>query len=231
MAGVLPELRNTGGMEWDFYMQNFCHPIPAGSKPQVGDVGTVLETFEDGSTPLFHHGFIYISPSLVYSKNGEGKSEPYALQSLAPMAKTYGVTGYGGKCITDEGCPRGDLRYYRCETFDQYFARAQTQRRSELSQTVKHISQLECLNQKAMFDHSGYAEPLKGLIEDSLQTMVSYLQQNAQGWPSSTPDEKKLLRSLALRVESVQTAYRSDGGRDTGLSSLFSKARMELESH
>jgi hypothetical protein len=96
MSQILPNLRYSDPEEISFYMQPpLCNSVPSGEKRSPGDIGLIrnVDSEKIGFGPKGEvHGFIYINNDLVYSKNGLGKENPYAIQSAEKMYSEYPLT-------------------------------------------------------------------------------------------------------------------------------------------
>lgn len=225
MAGLTPGLRASNPNEWDLYIKSpMCRALSESEAPQAGDLGS-LEERVPGSQPVHHHGFIYVSPELVYSKNGQGERIPYALQPFKVMAKANNVDGYGGVC-DGEGCPKGRIFYYRCESFNEYFSKMSSPHKEGLKKISDQIKDVECLYQSSLFDGKD-SSVLPALLSSSVEALAVYLKEASKDWEGSTPDERRLLNSFSMRLSSIQDSLGTSAG-EVELRKIFGNARMQL---
>jgi hypothetical protein len=225
MAGILPGLRASSPNEWELYLKSdMCRALSSQEQPQVGDLGS-LEEREEGSRPVQHHGFIYVSPELVYSKNGQGEKIPYALQPFKVMAKANNVDGYGGVC-DGEGCPKGKIFYYRCENFETYFKKLQATHKEELKKISDEVAGIECLFEGSEFDGKASSE-VPALLTASVEALAVYLKEASKSWEKSSPEERMLINSFSMRLSSIQESL-GNSPEEKNLRQLFAKSRSQL---
>jgi hypothetical protein len=119
MGGLEPMLRESSMEEWEFYLSSpLCRELASGEAPQSGDLGSVEARTKEDKGHI--HGFMYVSPELVYSKNGTALQAPYSLQSLEAMEKVYRVGLLpGGECESD--CGPQNLADYLSEANKKLF--------------------------------------------------------------------------------------------------------------
>jgi hypothetical protein len=90
MSGLLPVLRESSPEEWEFYLTSpLCRQLDPNEPPEMGDIGSIeaRSHLDKGHV----HGFIYVSDTISYSKNGTTISAPYSLQPLSRIIHNYGV--------------------------------------------------------------------------------------------------------------------------------------------
>jgi len=228
MKNVVGGFRQSSDGEFKNYLSSsLCRELdPAqGDRPQAGDVGSVEDRI-DGR--VIHHGFIYISPALVYSKNSQSETDPYAVQSLRGMAIANHVDGYGPPCPEDsEGCPHGQLHYFRCQNFQTFFDQIVSARKPILSEVRRRVDAIECFYQGTQFGEQVPENSVQTHITDNLQILTSYLQQQAGHLANLTSEERYVLQTMYLRLDNMRTLQYQER-HDLKLSSLYSKAMEKL---
>ncbi len=109
MSQILPFMRETPKAEWHFYMHSpLCKEVPEGEPLKAGDIGSIEARASNQTIQV--HGFIHISDSLVYAKNGINPHSPFALQSYNTMTKIYPLGEPDGECESD--CAPKSLEYF-----------------------------------------------------------------------------------------------------------------------
>lgn len=138
MGKILPNLRYSSPQEMAFYMRPpLCRALKNSESRQPGDIGAI-RGMAWGIPIEETHGFIYISDSMVFSKNGSKKEAPYSLQSTDKMLESYGVEN--NKACRNNEIPKGNMdctqavAYFRCESMDDYLKKNQ-----KVSPSIKNL--------------------------------------------------------------------------------------------
>ncbi len=202
MSGILPGLRYATPEEMTFFMgPPLCRPLALGEARRPGDVGAIRDA-EDGEV----HGFIWISDTLTYSKNGMSTESAYRVQPLAAMMDLYQVEdtpacrGLGGD--TNECGNR--TQYYRCMSTDEYLA----QRRPlapEIRQAMDRMDNMESCLERYMMGHGPLTTAPMQLALDSLYALNAWV--NYARPEDRSPEAAWAVTSLSIRLESMFTQF------------------------
>ena len=110
MGKVVPFMRQSSDEEWDFFLRSpLCRELQPGEKKQPGDFGSLEVRTPEGRT-RHEHGFVYVSDSMVYAKNGVLTKDAYSLQSAEENAKRYPAGVLSGECLSD--CGKAPLSWF-----------------------------------------------------------------------------------------------------------------------
>lgn len=202
MKGVLPALRYSTPEEITFFLNSpLCRQLKHGEDRLPGDVGA-LRVVKEGQE-VEHHGFIYISDKISYSKNGASVTSPYKLQSLEKVYRVYHV-GKAEECRSNEINIRSEscgavTTYYRCSS-PKDFINENSETRKELSSVVRNLDVVESCVHDRVF--RGLKVPtLTENIGDITKILATYLDdQMTKVDPLNPFDEEKSFFVVALQL-------------------------------
>lgn len=206
MSEILPSLRYSPPEEMVFYMAPpLCRQLGNQEPRRAGDVGAIRTVFADGTSE--EHGFVYISEKLTYSKNGSTKYNPYALQDLESVYRTYGVPDRP-ECRRNEidrasGCNRS-VAFFRCQPIADYLREAPVP--PPLQRTIHRLSAFEDCLEKANMTGDALSDTALRTVLDVADGLAVYLtDQKQELLDSKLRDEERdfVLGSLQLRLYAI----------------------------
>lgn len=168
-AKIIPQLRYSTPQEMSFWLNSpLCKEKKSTDALEPGDIVAILN--KSGHQ---HHGFIYISENLSFSKNGFESDNPYTLQDPKHVFSKYQVKP---KCerIDSQGACENHAKYYSCTSVDEY-RNSYKGTDKILKDTIDSISGMECLFSKSLFEDGSFGvdnfiltnlEILNNLISD-----------------------------------------------------------------
>lgn len=204
MKNILPGLRYSTPDEMAYYMRPpICRALKDNEKREVGDVGAIRGVFEGMKEES--HGFIYLSDELSYSKNGFNKMSPYEVQSTDKVLSIYGVPN-DPKCRKNEldthsACGSA-VSYFRCQSFDDFLAKA-PDIKPETLKAVKNVMHFEQCLQKATIDGAILSKEAASSIENSVLSLIKFLNENKKKSKNRNEQENFILGSLYLRLSAI----------------------------
>lgn len=244
MSKILPSMRYTSPAEMNFYMRPpLCRELKDGEIREPGDVGAIRQIADNGET-LEHHGFIYISEKIAYSKNGFSKRSPYELQSLSNVYDVYSVPNRP-ECrknqINTQSSSCGQaVSFFRCDSMEKYLAK-NPHVPSEIRSSFDRMNSAESCVQQAVFTGGGVlSSEARTNLRETSQALLAYLEKEKTNKTTSLdPAEHDfLVGSLQLRLEAVADQMYV-GGRDAealqasdelrGFASSIAMARKSLK--
>jgi hypothetical protein len=122
-SGILPYLRYTTENEIAAWLNSpLCEPVPQASLPLPGDLVVIRENYTDDFAES--HAAIYITPDLIFTKNGNSRNSVYQFQPLQTLYRTYDLRKFTD-CAHVDGKPSLDTcpvfsNFYRCGTLKNY---------------------------------------------------------------------------------------------------------------
>lgn len=149
-AKIIPQLRYSTPQEMSFWLQSpLCKEKKSNEALAPGDIIAILN--KSGHQ---HHGFVYISENLSFSKNGVDSDNPYSLQDPKHVFAKYSVKP---KCErTDkQGTCANHAKYYSCMSMDEYRKSYKTTDKT-LQETIQSINSLECSFSKSLFENGNF---------------------------------------------------------------------------
>lgn len=174
-----------------------CHAVKSGEDRKPGDVIAIR-------TPSGEevHGVLFVSPNLVYSKNGSSKNSPYELQSLEAVMKLYHVP-------ENEDCRQNQstsnkcenlTKVFRCQKLDEYLSEANGGGQyDEDIEALKKLESAECAISEKLFTGHPIPKESQQNITDIVNALAAYgRQETSKGdWKS---DDKKAFHLALLRA-------------------------------
>ncbi len=214
MTGLLPSPRFTSEEELDNWLKSpLCHEVGENETPLAGDIIDVRDEKNKN-----YHAFTYLSPDLVYTKNGKSASvigDPFIFTSATSVFSKYDVPK---KCrrvastkLEESGCKgRIHASYFRCMTLDEYAKdfkkkHPHAKESAELVKQFKNFNAVECrVSSYAML---GYHSPFPlsdqnlDLARKSMSTIVTAMDQVVD----ENDRESLMKRLLMSRIEGIES--------------------------
>lgn len=208
MGKILPNLRYSSPEEMAFYMRPpLCRPLKNNETRQAGDIGAI-RGMAWGLAVEETHGFVYVSDSMVFSKNGSKKENPYTLQSMDKMLENYGVQN-NQACRKNE-IPKGNMdciqavSYFRCDSMDDYL-----KKNTNISPRIKNleheVSSTERCLESSTFSGQALSETnLRNIqnVSGALAHYLEHLKKSNQVNKLSEAD-RFMVGSLQLRLQAI----------------------------
>jgi hypothetical protein len=169
---IIPYRRYSDTTEFEFIASSpLCHPLKEGESPQPGDVGAVATTLDQGAQVNRRtHGFIYVSPELIFQKGGVNKKWPYELADIKKsVEETYewkdGETFGGNKCFNTQKPLKGCgtiVSFFRCDKFEEYIKKNENNIDSEVKELMHQADTVDCSVSQVIEN---------GLVKSTLRTL------------------------------------------------------------
>ena len=193
MKGLLPHLRKSSPEEMTFYMNSdLCHKLDVSEAPQPGDIGAIRtkncnpsESSQSNSSCEIH-GFIYVSPDLVYSKNSEAKESPYALQSRSVVYQYY-----------DAEDSKKTVDFYRCSSITEFLRENAARINPDLIQAFDAIKTIDCYTQRTAISNNVFAPIQIQHLLAAAEILRAYTKSAKH--TAKTKEEKFAMEALELR--------------------------------
>ena len=174
LGGVNKFLRYTHQTEIDEYLRSpMCEQIKVGETLVPGDIALIRKPEQTQSLGAREvHGLIYISPRMVYSKNGNSRESPFAIQNIFDVLKTpvyheskpfrkwwsehfsldvslhdsfkSGVYQGPGPLCNDRFYSSNCMDMFRCTPIDTYIDEYQDKISKELLKLREDVYEVEC---------------------------------------------------------------------------------------
>jgi len=118
-------------------------------------------------------------------------------------------------------CSPASIKYYRCQTFDDYMAsRPNSNRFSEFESVLR---QSETCTENAIMTANGL-ENLNDSMTDNLNVLTAYLRQNPPN-PSASDTDRLVLSRFAFRLKALEDMYNpGNRNRELELAGMFRSA-------
>lgn len=172
-AGVLPALRYSTSDEMSFFMNSpLCRELSQHEKKQPGDIGA----FRTDQKKTEFHGFMWISDSLVYSKNGYTKSSPYAVQSFKKMEEGYNRVR---KWICYENSTKNcdlELVNFRCEGMESYLKKFSETFPKGITKAFQDLGVIETCIEAVHGIARSVSTTAMSSLTDSIKVLATYLE-------------------------------------------------------
>lgn len=149
-AKIIPNLRYSTPQEMSFWLNSpLCKEKKSHEALSPGDIVAILN-----KAGHQHHGFVYITENLAFSKNGFESDNPYSLQDPKKVFNKYLVRP---KCerVDSRGNCENHAKYYTCMTMEEYRSKNISTDKT-LSDTIEAIGNIECLFSKSLFDDGSF---------------------------------------------------------------------------
>lgn len=149
-AKIIPQLRYSTPQEMSFWLNSpLCREKKLDEPAAPGDIIAIVT-----KAGHQHHGFVYVSENLSFSKNGVENENPYSLQDPKSVFSKYSVTP---KCerVGSKGSCGNHAKYYSCMSMEDY-RKAHKSTDKTLNDTIQAIGQMECLFSKNLFEDGSF---------------------------------------------------------------------------
>ncbi len=204
-SGFMKHKIHEGGDTFQHYVNSpLCRTLEVDESPLPGDIG-VVATQSDRFGLDFSHGFTWISPQMVFSKNGLATKHHYRVQSFEEMYQNE-VELLNCRDSMDLACEELKVVSYRCKSFEDYLSNS-SGISDKLRISLSHIEKAEsCFEQAYFTEGPGPSESFASSIRSYLEPLKFYL--NEQN-PKS-PEDVFLLGMLKLRLKALESQETSD---------------------
>ncbi|QDK42026.1 hypothetical protein DOM21_11325 [Bacteriovorax stolpii] len=149
-AKIIPQLRYSTPQEMSFWLKSpLCREKKSNEPLVPGDIIAILD-----KSSRQHHGFVYISENLSFSKNGFESDNPYSLQDPKKVFAKYQVKP---KCerVDSKGACANHAKYYSCMSMEEYRSKNKSTDK-KLHETIKAIGHIECELSKSLFEEGSF---------------------------------------------------------------------------
>ena len=183
MSGVLPSLRHSTAEEMAFFMKSpLCRPLGAGEKPQPGDIGALRANGKEV------HGFMWISDTLVFSKNGDAVDQKYFLQSKAFMADGYQILQNAecAKTKDPEDCNM-IVDSLRCQSLKSYVNDPKNATPKQISEALDQLEAADACLTPMQFNPKAFTKTQSKNLIQNIQVLAAMVE---------SPEFKKTLQAM-----------------------------------
>lgn len=149
-AKIIPQLRYSTPQEISFWLNSpLCREKKVNEALAPGDIIAIVT-----KAGHQHHGFVYVSENLSFSKNGVENENPYSLQDPKSVFSKYQVSP---KCerVSSKGACGNHAKYYSCMSMDEYREKHKSKDKT-LNDTIQAIGNMECLFSKSLFEDGNF---------------------------------------------------------------------------
>lgn len=171
---ILPYPRYSTAEEMYFWLNSpLCHEVSRKSEMEPGDVIAIRDENNEE-----YHAFIYISPDLAFSKNGNFHREPYGLTPTKMVYQFYDVFDECERTLTNqtvqgEYCLKS-AQIFRCQSWEDFWREENLS--NQQVQAADKISNIECIISKGVFDRNNPID--EKLLKDSLNIILELAKSN-----------------------------------------------------
>lgn len=205
LSRLAKEFRLSWADEISFWMDSpLCRELRLNEKLEPGDI--VMMRHVSGE----HHACIYISPELVFSKNGSTKTTPFALQSLEGVLKYYKIPKES-ECRRTVGRSSSDscwawVNYFRCKSLEEYEKSYAPESYQDIDHSLSSVERQ--IHERAMKGNPLFTPDFQDLIGDVLLANIYFAKQKVkeciQRKPASGDPETTLWLGALRRAESLR---------------------------
>jgi hypothetical protein len=198
-AQIVPSFRHSSEAEISFWLSSpLCRELGAQEEPSPGDI---VEIRQGNRTEI--HGFIYLTPELALSKNGNKASSPYYLQT---PEEVFGVYSVPEACRRVQGV-RAECsvyaNYFTCEPYSKYVSQVRPPVTTDYTTLQTRIDSLESQVSELALHGKHTAQPLvvRNQLYQEIQTLQAAVNSGSAPYRND-PMLSMLWRSLAMRLNS-----------------------------
>jgi len=214
MQHVLPGLRYTTPQEMTFFLQSpLCRKLDATENKRPGDIGAIRE--DDGGVLDEVHGFIYLSETMVYSKNGYRNNTAFKLQSSDGVYDHYGVPDRP-ECRGNVLDPRAKCKlaseFFRCKSMAEYLE-STPDVPDTILKAFDRLNCVECNVQGNALRGSVMKPENRDMLADVGKILTVYLKQEkeeARKTGFGDEDQAFVLGAIQLRLQAAAAQMRYD---------------------
>ncbi len=188
---IIPAKRFSSGEEMTFWMESpLCQKVLE-TDLKAGDIGAIRLVRPDGSLKE-SHGFIHVSPNLVFHKPGPGASEAYQFDNRQEMLKGF---------TTLDKAFNIQIDYYRCQKLSDYLKNKNAAQLSAYRRLDKAVTDVECDAESRIFIH----QPNNAWLKTNILILEKLIENEVQYALKENSDEIFLWHSLMVRLNSLKT--------------------------
>lgn len=190
-VGILPHFRFTASNEMTFYSNSILCRRISKDEIQRGDLGLIRVPKHYKREE--YHAFYYITPELVFSKNGSSQNEPYVIARKDEIFKIYNV-------------PPLPVDLRRCNSLRSYMD-AHPHLSSYLLKTLKEITRYESDLEQWIYYGRSIGLERERVIIDIAKKHLQRLDENASQPPYSLEDDLFIQGVIRERFFSIAEQF------------------------